>query len=165
MSRPPKCRRVEFLPEITYFKPAGIPLCDLEEINLTVEELEAIRLKDFLDLEQEDCADRMGVSRPTYHRILSSARAKIAQALILGKAIKIEGGHYQLVVRRLKCFDCGHIWEVPCRSEACGEVWRCPQCKGENIRRVNADGEQVKCRWQKPCRRMRVEGNEDGEGD
>ncbi|MTI79316.1 MAG: DUF134 domain-containing protein [Firmicutes bacterium] len=98
MPRPPKCRRVGFVPEVTYFKPAGVPLVNLEEITLTVEELEAIRLKDLEGLEQEDCADKMNVSRPTFHRILVAARNKIALALVEGKAIRIEGGHFQHVI-------------------------------------------------------------------
>ncbi len=94
MPRPPKCRRVEFVPEITYFKPAGVPLVNLEEISLTIEELEAVRLKDLEALEQEQCAEKMQVSRPTFHRILAAARRKIAEALVEGKAIKVEGGNY-----------------------------------------------------------------------
>ncbi|MBM7854620.1 putative DNA-binding protein (UPF0251 family) [Desulfohalotomaculum tongense] len=97
MPRPPKCRRVEFVPEITYFKPAGVPLLNLEEMALTVEELEAIRLKDLEGLEQEVCAERMQVSRPTFHRILAAARNKVAQALVQGKAIRIEGGNFRHV--------------------------------------------------------------------
>lgn len=100
MSRPPKCRRVEFVPEITYFKPAGVPLIDLEEAILTVEELEAIRLKDLEGLEQKSCAERMHISRPTFHRILVSARVKIAQALVNGMAIRVDGGHYKHVPAR-----------------------------------------------------------------
>lgn len=95
MPRPPKWRIVEFLPDVTYFKPAGVPLRQLEEVILTVEELEAIRLKDLEGLEQEECAERMGISRPTFFRIINSARSKIADALVKGKAIRIEGGKYQ----------------------------------------------------------------------
>jgi len=96
LPRPPKRRRVEFIPEINQFKPAGVPACELEEVVLTVEELEAIRLKDVEGLDQQNSADRMHVSRPTYQLILSSARKKVADALIHGKAIKIEGGIYEL---------------------------------------------------------------------
>ena len=96
MARPPKTRRVGFIPDITYFKPAGVPMRQLDEVVLTVEELEAIRLKDLEDLEQADAAELMQVSRPTFRRILVSARAKIADALTSGKAIRIEGGVYKL---------------------------------------------------------------------
>jgi len=96
MAREPKCRRVESIPKVTVFKPAGIPRSSLEEVVVKLEELEAIRLKDLLGLEQEECAERMGVSRPTFQRILMEGRGKIAAALIEGQAIRIEGGNYCL---------------------------------------------------------------------
>lgn len=96
MPRPPKTRRVGFVPDITYFKPAGVPVRTLDEVVLTVEELESIRLKDREGLEQEEAAERMQVSRPTFRRILVEARSKVAEALIEGKAIRIEGGVYKL---------------------------------------------------------------------
>jgi predicted DNA-binding protein (UPF0251 family) len=96
MPRPRLCRRIWNKPDVTYFKPAGIRMIELEEINLTMDELEAIRLKDFLGLEQIDAAKKMNISQPTLHRLLQSARKKVADALINGKAIKIEGGHYKI---------------------------------------------------------------------
>lgn len=94
MPRPPIPRLVEHIPKVTYFKPAGIPLRLLEEVELTVDELEAIRLKDIEGLEQEEAAARMGIARTTFRRVLVSARAKIAEALVTGKAIRIEGGPF-----------------------------------------------------------------------
>jgi predicted DNA-binding protein (UPF0251 family) len=96
MSRPPKCRRVSFLPEANYFKPAGIPLRLLDEVILSVEEAEAIRLKDLEGLAQEQGAEKMNISRPTFQRILASARQKIADSLLNGKAIRIEGGNFEV---------------------------------------------------------------------
>lgn len=96
MARPVKCRRVGSLPGVTYFKPAGIPLRNLEEVILSIEEAEAVRLKDLSGLEQEQGAEKMNVSRPTFQRILTSARRKIADALLNGKAIRIEGGNYEV---------------------------------------------------------------------
>jgi predicted DNA-binding protein (UPF0251 family) len=96
MPRPPKCRRVEFLPNVTYFKPAGIPLRALEDVCLSVEEAEAVRLKDLEGLEQEQSAERMNISRPTFQRVLASARQKIADAILNGKAIRIEGGNFEM---------------------------------------------------------------------
>jgi len=87
---------VESTPKVSVFKPAGIPRSCLEEVVVKLEELEAIRLKDFLGLEQEEGALRMGVSRPTFQRILMEGREKIARALIEGYAIRIEGGNYCL---------------------------------------------------------------------
>jgi len=83
-------------PEIFYFKPAGIPQRALDQVEITVEELEAMRLKDLEGLEQQQGAVRMNISRPTFQRILTSARRKITEALSQGKAIRINGGVYQL---------------------------------------------------------------------
>lgn len=96
MSRPLKCRRVLNMPDITYFKPAGIPLKILEENRLSIEELEAVRLRDIESLEQEQCAEKMNISRPTFQRVLAAARRKIADSLLNGKALRIEGGNYEL---------------------------------------------------------------------
>jgi len=96
MVRPRICRRVRFNPNITYFKPRGIPLRELEEVILPVDECEAVRLKDLEGLEQEECAKKMNISQPTFHRLVLSARKKIADAIINGKAIKIEGGNFRL---------------------------------------------------------------------
>jgi predicted DNA-binding protein (UPF0251 family) len=96
MVRPRLCRRVRFNPNITYFKPQGIHLRELDEIILNVDEFEAVRLKDLEQLEQEECAKKMNISQPTFHRILISARKKISSALIHGKAIRIEGGNFKI---------------------------------------------------------------------
>lgn len=145
MSRPPKCRRVEFLPELTFFKPAGVPLRDLEEVGLTIEELEAIRLKDLLGLEQEACAEKMGVSRPTYHRILSAARTKVAEALVNGKAIRVQGGNFTVVMRRFRCECCGYEWEIPCGQGPRGSEMTCPDCGTEDVYRIDQDGSPFNC--------------------
>lgn len=97
MPRPSKCRRVAFLPNVTYFKPAGIPLRVLDEVRLSVEEAEAVRLKDLEGLAQAPSAEKMNISRPTFQRVLASARRKIADVLLNGKAIRIEGGNFELV--------------------------------------------------------------------
>jgi predicted DNA-binding protein (UPF0251 family) len=96
--RPKKCRWVCREPSVTFFKPRGIPLMVLDRISLAVEELEAVRLKDLEGLDQEKAAATMNVSQPTFHRVLESAHKKIADALVRGKAIKIEGGEY--VIKR-----------------------------------------------------------------
>lgn len=138
--RPTKCRRVEQMPEHTYFKPPGVPLGELEEVCLTVEELEAVRLKDMAGLEQEACAERMQVSRPTFHRILGDARAKIAAALVEGKAIRIEGGNFDMAQRKFKCSDCGHEWEAPFGNGQRGVDMECPACHSRQVYRVDTHG-------------------------
>lgn len=96
MPRPRRCRRIRFEPNITYFKPAGIRMIELEESVITVDEFEAVRLKDLIGLDQEEAAKRMNISQPTFHRLILSARRKIADAIVNGKAIRIEGGNYKI---------------------------------------------------------------------
>ncbi|MFH0837289.1 MAG: DUF134 domain-containing protein [Candidatus Aenigmatarchaeota archaeon] len=93
MPRPCKRRRIRGMPQSFYFKPAGIRMVNLEESVLTIEEFEAVRLKDFIGLDQSECAEKMNISQPTFHRIIQTARKKIADAIINGKAIKIESKH------------------------------------------------------------------------
>ena len=100
MVRPKKCRMVDAEPGVDYFKPRGIPLMELEEVELSVEEFEAIRLKDHEGNEQKKVAGQMGLSQPTLNRLLKSAHKKIAEALVNGKAIKIHGGNYSLKKKR-----------------------------------------------------------------
>ena len=96
MPRPRRFRMVGFQPDVTYFKPAGIRMIDLEESILTVEEFEAVRLKDLEELDQEEAAKKMDISQSTFHRLLLTARKKIADAIVNGKAIRIEGGKFKI---------------------------------------------------------------------
>jgi len=89
MPRPRLYRRINFTPKVLYFKPQGVPLRQLASVDLTVEEIEALRLKNILDLDQTECARRMQTSQSTLQRILASAYKKISQAIIEGKAIRI----------------------------------------------------------------------------
>jgi predicted DNA-binding protein (UPF0251 family) len=89
MSRPRLCRKIRFNPETTYFKPRGIPMRHLKVVELTIEEIEALRLKNKKNLNQTDCAKLMKTSPSTFQRILTSAYKKITDALINGKAISI----------------------------------------------------------------------------
>ena len=92
MPRPCKRKRVRGKPSSFYFKPSGIRKINLDESVLEAVEFEALRLKDFLKLSQIECAEKMEVSQPTFHRVVSSAREKVADAIINGKAIRIENG-------------------------------------------------------------------------
>jgi len=93
----PKCnRQICGIPDKNYFKPRGIPTADLEEIVLSLDEFEAIRLADYEQFYQEEAATRMNISRQTFGRIVASARKKIADVLINAKALKIEGGKVTL---------------------------------------------------------------------
>lgn len=127
MSRPVKCRRVSYFPQVKYFKPAGIPIKNLVEVCLSIEELEAIRLKDLDGLEQEKGAEQMNISRPTFQRILTSARQKIAAALLEGKAIRIDGGSFEISPCRFKCCN-GHEWDIPFETAIQTLPDSCPTC-------------------------------------
>ncbi|RLJ00963.1 MAG: hypothetical protein DRP06_00605 [Candidatus Aenigmatarchaeota archaeon] len=94
MPRPRNRRRISSKPGVTYFKPAGVRMMDLEEITLNIDEWEAVRLTDFLELEQIESSKKMGISQPTFHRLLKSARKKLTEAIIEGKAIRVEGGEF-----------------------------------------------------------------------
>lgn len=90
LGRPRLVKRVRFNPDVRYFKPQGIPLRELEEVSLSREETEALRLKNIANYDQTKCADKMNTSQSTFQRILSEAYKKISIALVEGRAIKIE---------------------------------------------------------------------------
>jgi predicted DNA-binding protein (UPF0251 family) len=119
-----------------YFKPRGVPLEQLDIIRLTFEELEAIRLKDLIGLEQTEASEKMGVSQPTFHRILKEARNKVSDALVNSKAIEIFGGDYEMGNNQFRCINCGHFWETDTDSKE--EVIRCPKCNGTNVKNINS---------------------------
>ena len=130
--RPPLWRRVDSVPAVTYFKPAGVPLAALQEVQLSVEEAEAVRLKDIEELKQADCAQKMNISRTTFARILTSARRKMADALLSGKAIRIDGGNYQMALQGFRC-KTGHEWNVSFEVMAKTPPQFCPTCSTPSI--------------------------------
>jgi len=90
MARPRKCRRIGFVPRCYKFKPAGVPGSELEEVLITLDELEAVRLADLEQLYQEDAAQKMEISRQSFGLIIATARKKIADSIINGKLLKVE---------------------------------------------------------------------------
>lgn len=133
MARPVKWRRVEYVPVNKYFAPCPKGNCGhhsvLEEIQLKVEELEAMRLKDIEELNQEECAERMQVSRQTFQNIIDEARKKVATALIEDRAINVGGGNYTKNVCTLKCLSCGN--ETQSSFEENGRV--CKKCGSKEL--------------------------------
>ena len=133
MPRPRICRRVHCEPGFNYFKPRGVPLARLEHVQLAVDEFEAIRLNDLEGLEQTKAAEKMQISQPTFHRTLESARKKVADALINGKAIRIEGGDYATAsTKDFTCEDCGYEWKEP---RGTGRPDNCLRCSSTRIHR------------------------------
>lgn len=123
MPRRKKCRWVSLEP----------PLPSAGEIEISADELEAIRLADVEGYSQVEAAEIMGVSQPTFHRILKEARRKVGRAILEGRRIKIVGGEH--VMRKFRCFDCEHEWEEPFGT---GRPQSCPKCGSANLHRVDA---------------------------
>ena len=146
MPRPFKPKTVAFSPDITYFKPRGIPLCDLEEVSIGLDELEAMRLANLEGLNQADAARKMDVHQSTFHRTLLRARKKVTDALVNGKAIQLQGGAIKMQRGRgrmrgpfaagpggrCRCPKCGH--EMPHQRGRPCNATECPECGEVMIR-------------------------------
>jgi len=118
MPRPRKCRKVGFVPKNPCFHPQ---VMNPEEMVLCIEELEAIRLSDLMDMDQDEAALSMAVSRGTFQRIIKEAHKKLADALVNGKTIRIQGGDYQVTADRLCCREGGK----PCSGRSCSRHGKC----------------------------------------
>lgn len=129
MARPKKCRRIEFIPQNTYFIPKGSGRCKIKEVKLQLEELEAMRLKDIENLSQEECAKSMQVSRQTFQNIIESARQKIVTALTKGYAINISGGDYTTHHCKFKCMNCEEIYDINYEQDR----KKCPHCGSNEV--------------------------------
>ncbi|MCL4819037.1 MAG: DUF134 domain-containing protein [Vicinamibacteria bacterium] len=135
MPRPPCPRRVARPPLCDYFKPRGVPMTALEEVTLSVDELEALRLADLEGLYQDAAAEQLGVSRTTFGRVVEAARRKVAEALVLGKALRIAGGAVAWTgLRHFSCGTCGHEWSLP---QGGGRPRACPACGSAEFRRLD----------------------------
>ena len=136
MPRRPCPRRIASPPRYTYFKPAGVPMSALEEIELSIDEFEALRLADLEGLYQEEAAARMEVSRATFARIVEASRRKVAAALVHGNALRIGGGPVAFAGQRsFRCESCRHDWTLPFGT---GRPPCCPACSALGFRRVDA---------------------------
>lgn len=147
------------MPGTRSFKPAGVPMRVLEEIVMSVDELESVRLADYLGLYQEQAADKMRISRPTFGRIIESAHRKIADALVNGRALRIEGGTIEMhesgeAVNGIGasgsciCPKCSekvpHEPGIPCKEERCprcgtGMIREGPACHGRLMEKRNKE--------------------------
>lgn len=155
MPRPCKCRRVGFVPDAVFFKPAGVPGRELDEVTLALDELEALRLADLEGLYQEEAAARMGVSRQTFGNVVAAARRKAADCLVNGKMLRIAGGVVAAAGREFACRGCRHRWSLPAGT---GRPRLCPACQGSDISR---SGSGHGCRHGKKENKMQGETNED----
>lgn len=121
MARPEKKRHTRCKPASHYFKPRGIPISELEEVELAKDELESIRLADLNGLFQEDAAEKMNISRATFGRIIMRAHQKIADAIINGKAINIQQDYPHLLkeIRKNTCSNCGKKYRNQNKKNFC----------------------------------------------
>jgi uncharacterized protein len=135
MVRPKCCRRISAKPARKVFKPVGVPLAALQEIVLSMDEFEAIRLADLEGLYQEEAAESMNVSRQTFGRIIETARRKVARVLADGIALRIEGGEIEMSEERMfKCDQCQHVWGL---AYGTGRPEECPKCQARSVCRVS----------------------------
>ncbi|MCF7941867.1 MAG: DUF134 domain-containing protein [Spirochaetia bacterium] len=129
MPRPKKERIVSTPPLYASFKPTGVKRTLLEQVSLSLDEYEAIRLADHLHMDQKDAAQEMGISRPTFSRLIEQAHEKVASFLIEGKEMTIEGGRVHFKGNIVQCADCGCMHRIPVASSL--EV--CPSCGSTNL--------------------------------
>jgi predicted DNA-binding protein (UPF0251 family)/DNA-directed RNA polymerase subunit RPC12/RpoP len=131
MPRRKRHRFVHSEPTVSVYKPAGIPAKDLDEILLTVDEFEAMRLADYEGMNQREACTIMKISQPTFNRILASARSKVAQGLVEGQVLRIEGGRYVLGDGSggLQCVDCNYRLDMDKDPRNV-----CPKCGSPRLR-------------------------------
>ncbi|NOZ48177.1 MAG: DUF134 domain-containing protein [Chlorobi bacterium] len=134
MSRPEKSRIVHKPPIFTEFKPMGVGGKFLDRITLSLDEYEAFRLADYIGLSQSEAAEEMEISRPTFTRLIEKARKKIAGLLVNGKILTIEGGNIHFRKNIIRCFDCGHMFNINIKTA----FTECPVCHSTNL--VNLAG-------------------------
>jgi predicted DNA-binding protein (UPF0251 family) len=133
MPRPRKHRHLWREPQPAIYKPVGVPLKSLECITLLHEEVESLRLADLEAQYQQEAAEQMGISRSTFQRIVTEARRKVAQALVEGAALQIEGGTFRVAAVRWHCTRCGYNWEIE-HGSGQGHPETCPECASHMIR-------------------------------
>lgn len=129
MPRPQKLRSVHRPPQHSGFKPTRVPARFLETISLTLDEFEAIRLADLQGLDHETSAREMGISRSTFSRLVERARKTVAEFLIEGKHLQIDGGEIHFQGNLFRCRDCGHTVTTSMDAQTTG----CPACGSTDL--------------------------------
>ena len=134
MPRPENKRIVHEPPMFGEFKPVGIPGRSLTQVFLTLDEFEAVRLADFIGLSHEEASLEMEISRPTFTRLIEKARKKMADFLVSGKMLTIDGGSIHFRNNIIQCNDCGYMFRMVMGIK----IDKCPDCKSTNL--VNRAG-------------------------
>jgi len=129
MPRPQKHRKVNEPPLFTEFKPMRVAMRYIDTVFMTIDEYEALRLADFEGMSHEEAAEEMEISRPTFTRLLDSAHKKLAQMLVQGKRLVIEGGNVSFRYHIVKCANCGHMFRITPGQQ----IDQCPSCGSNNL--------------------------------
>ena len=129
MSRPKKNRIVFEPPVFTEFKPVGVGSRHLENEILTLDEFEAFRLADYMGLSHEEASNEMEISRSTFTRLIEKARKKIAELIIHGKVLTIDGGNVHFRNNIFRCYDCGYMF----KTNISNSFVECPNCHSRNL--------------------------------
>lgn len=138
MPRPHKCRRISSNPEVVFFKPAGLRINELDEISLTLDEYEAIRLADYEGLYQEIAAEKMNISRQTFGNIINSAHQKIADFLLNAKVLAIKGGVIEILNEKNKKFRCKNCNNTFKRNISSIKSIHCPRCRSSEVHQFSS---------------------------
>jgi predicted DNA-binding protein (UPF0251 family) len=141
MSRPQDNRMVLEPPLFSAFKPLGITGKDLEQIQLALDEFEAFRLADYNGLSHAEAADEMGISRSTFSRLIEKARKKIADFIIQGKLLTIEGGSVHFRNNIIRCQSCGHMFKINISNT----ISECPTCHSKHLNNLAGGFGHGKC--------------------
>jgi predicted DNA-binding protein (UPF0251 family) len=129
MPRPKNNRMVHEPPLFTEFKPSGVPANTLEQVLLSLDEFEAIRLADQIGLSHEEAAEEMGISRSTFSRLIDKSRGKLAEFLFGGKLLTIDGGNVHFRKNIYRCLNCGHMFKLDIQAP----LSECPECQSKNL--------------------------------
>jgi len=129
MPRTEKDRIVHTPPLFSEFKPIGVPVHELLNVILTLDEFEAFRLADYIGLSHAEGAEEMGVSRSTFTRLIEKSRKKVADFIIEGRVLSIDGGNVHFRNNIIRCQDCGQMFKTTIHKE----VSECPHCYSTNL--------------------------------
>lgn len=129
MPRPQNNRIVHEPPLYTDFKPVGKRASELGKVDLSLDEFEAFRLADKLNLSHAEAAEEMEISRSTFSRLIDQARGKIADFITNGKMLSISGGNVHFRTNTIKCQSCGHMFKIDINDK----VTECPHCHSKDL--------------------------------
>ncbi|MCK5824042.1 MAG: DUF134 domain-containing protein [Ichthyobacteriaceae bacterium] len=141
MARPKNSRIVSIPPLFNEFKPSGIKRSELQEVNLSIDEYESIRLADSIGLSHLEASEEMDISRSTFSRLIEGARRKMAEFVVKGKVLKIEGGNIHFDNNIIKCHSCGYM----IKTSISDHISECPECKSTDLFNVAGNFGHGKC--------------------